>query len=835
MASRSTTSRNLLRIAAIFAALIVFPTPFAAGDDPRFIAGLRERRLFTLAEDFCRDRLGDPSLNEIDRAELVVELVSTQALHSLHAPPAERAAIWKAVDDEVTAFSRRRPPSPRQVLVDVQGALAALAKAELARQEVDAGPVAPPALAAAQADLRAAIKQLQALREEAARLLRIRNRQPASDPAELSANDLLGVQQHLQFQLGRAWRSLGESFAVDSPDWISALQQAVAELKPLADSASEHPLAWQAMLDDVVCRRLLKDKGASDRLTSLRGANPPPRIQLAALGEGIRLAMATGDFELAEKWSEEGQKLAAISAEFDLARLELQLAKASDGAKRKDEPAARAAQEAAAKIAAEIHAKHGSLWSRRGQALLAAIAGSGPSNVDILAAAAAQHLRFGRLPEAIGAYDQAAAQAKSAGNNDRAFSFGWAAAAIEYQQQHWPAAQVRFLKLAADFAQHPQASEAHWNGATCAALIAKAKSPPLLDPYLALLEDHLVKWPSGGTADKARWWLGQSRQSQRRWSDAARAFAGISPDFAEYPVAIRRWGECVENQLQEDQAAAKLAADAPAKVIAELERRYVAGDGKLPVKWDAAQSEAAIAAARLRLRWMPNSAEETARQLGALVRASPEGPGSQAARRWLVVALAAAGKSDEAMLQLESLKEATPPEWLSILRQIAATSRAAPIASQKSLASVRLAIVARLQAGISMLSVAEQLIVRREKVDALLAVGRRAEGLAALETLAKSLPDDGALQQQLAEALDSAEDIASIEKSLAQWRLIVSRSPARSERWYQASLGVATSLYRLGKKSDSRQSIEILMARPPGLEKTPLKKDFLELLRKCSG
>ena len=74
---------------AVVAALALAMTAFAGGAEPRealFLAGLRERELFDLAERHCTDRLLDPELTEIDRADLTVELVRTMAAHAMSRP-----------------------------------------------------------------------------------------------------------------------------------------------------------------------------------------------------------------------------------------------------------------------------------------------------------------------------------------------------------------------------------------------------------------------------------------------------------------------------------------------------------------------------------------------------------------------------------------------------------------------------------------------------------------------------------------------------------------------------------------------------------------------------
>ena len=63
----------------------------AQSRDQQLIAGLRDRRLFELAESFCRQKLAAPNLDDAAKTELTVELLRTYALHAIHEAPAERA------------------------------------------------------------------------------------------------------------------------------------------------------------------------------------------------------------------------------------------------------------------------------------------------------------------------------------------------------------------------------------------------------------------------------------------------------------------------------------------------------------------------------------------------------------------------------------------------------------------------------------------------------------------------------------------------------------------------------------------------------------------------
>ncbi len=72
-----------------------------------------------------------------------------------------------------------------------------------------------------------------------------------------------------------------------------------------------------------------------------------------------------------------------------------------------------------------------------------------------------------------------------------------------------------------------------------------------------------------------------------------------------------------------------------------------------------------------------------------------------------------------------------------------------------------------------------------------------------------------------------------MEKALAQWRIVAQGSRPQTERWFKAKYEVANLSYRLGDKQQAAQLIKYLQVTPPGLDATPLKRQFLELLEKC--
>ena len=125
-----------LALGAVVAWVLAGSAAFdAADDDTRFLEGLRERRLFRLAETFCRQRLADQHLSPVGRTTWTTELIRCCAGQALHAAPEARDPWWRAARETAAEFLRQQPPPPRSELVRAQDALTLVTRGELLRQE----------------------------------------------------------------------------------------------------------------------------------------------------------------------------------------------------------------------------------------------------------------------------------------------------------------------------------------------------------------------------------------------------------------------------------------------------------------------------------------------------------------------------------------------------------------------------------------------------------------------------------------------------------------------------------------------------------------------------
>ena len=168
----------------LFIGVLVVTDVLAATQDAAFVAGLRERRLYDLAEEYGSERWRREDLSERERAELAIQLALVFTEQAQAAPPESRDALWAKADGACAALIDGWPNNPRRRIVEVQRALVSLARGEQARESRN--------LAAALDHLRVATRGLSAVadgvgRELVERRLRPRGKLP---PDDLSVQEL---------------------------------------------------------------------------------------------------------------------------------------------------------------------------------------------------------------------------------------------------------------------------------------------------------------------------------------------------------------------------------------------------------------------------------------------------------------------------------------------------------------------------------------------------------------------------------------------------------------------------------------------------------------------
>ena len=809
----------------------------AQSADAVFLAGLRERRLFELAERHCLDRLADKQVDEPLRTELVVEHIRTLASWAVHAPAAERDELWRKARQVAAEAARGSPPSPRLVLVQIQDALTPLAEGELARQEFEAGALSSERLEPSRRLLREASDLLDAIDKQLTAEIPLRRRE-TPPRGELSAEALSSLQQQVRRELARACRNRALLFAAESDDRLALLLQAAETLQTaLRQLPADDPLARWVQLDLAECqRRLARYDQAGQLLAGLDAEGIEPAVRLRALAETIRLAVDQNHTTAIEGLIERGRSLGTSDAELDFAAFEGYLALARAAGQAKDPAGARRYQDQAAETAKLLDAAHGAYWGRRADQLLVKSLppGAGVVNAALLSRAADTLYLQRQFTRAIAAYDDAAAQARTAGDLDASFQLSYKAALVEQSRKDHAAASRRFRTLGKSLATHPEAPAAHLAAAWHAAQRVR-DDPAAAADYESILREHLAAWPSHESASQARLWLGRLLASQSRPQDAASVYALVPRSSEHHAEAIAGLASALHEHLAALAAAGQATGEAAARAALQLSE-VIAKPGAEPAEWTDADRTAALAAAELMLAYLPERAADAQRLLEQALERSPAASQAwlSAAQCQLVVALASQpGKHDEARSVLGSIGDGSAQELMAVVSGLSAVADRLPAEKRPKIAEIQLAAADLLAPHRPALSREDRQALDRLHAQALAAAGRREEAIAAYKALAAANPDEAAIQEGYAELLLAGDDRPSLAAALAQWRAIAARSRPRTDRWYRAKYSVAKAQLKLGDAAGAETLLRYMLQSPPGLAGSEWQAQYEQLLEEC--
>lgn len=844
-----------LRKAVLASALVAIASllPQAAlwaDSDGQFLDGMRQRRLFSLVEAHCRERLRDNSLTEAQRADLTTELIRGHAYHAINLPGSRRALQWEKAHEVADDFLRRHASSPRAMLVRIQKGLTHLAHGELLRQELEADAGRAGTRDLALQELRQAAKQLEAIDEDIARELpRLNGREPAE--GELTYGELFSLQNNLRFQLARVYRNRALCYAKGSADRIDALSRSIEQhqslLRRLPD---EDPLRWDVELERIACERGLDHLDAArQKLIGLQSEPMPENVVLRARTEALRLELAAGRPERALGIARLGREVNGRAyPDLDFAILETYNAFA-DSAKSKKEAAQW--RDKSVELQRVIEQLHGPYWGRRATLLVVrSAAESGDvDNLEVLVKLAEEAWRKQNFDDAVRAFEQAGVQAKQIGEDQQAFVLHYKAALVEQERKHYSEAALRLRRLATGMKTHSQASQAHLLAAWDAAQLVR-NDEAALPEYVELLEEHLATWPNERPADTARQWLAMLREHEQAWNEAVDIYLETSPASDLFTEAVKRAGNCALRQLEQLKASSE-PIEAQAEVFAErLEELIYDEQEQLPQGWDGAKRSAALSASKLRLQYANKGHAKASEYLQSALDGSPDADQSwkSAVSSLLVVALAGQrGRSDEARKVLEQIAGGSPAELFQMTLALSPIRDASQSTSKVDIARLQLKAIDLLAGKALQFDPAQQQRLAHIRAEALGATGNRKEAADAYKQLAAANPNNGPIQTEYGDLLLSGNDKSSLEDALRQWRVIGNRSKPRSDRWYQSKYNIALAQYNLSKllrpkapdraneyRDRSAQMLRFLKDTPPGWEQSRLKADFERLLQLCS-
>ncbi|MBN2580529.1 MAG: hypothetical protein JXB10_16205 [Pirellulales bacterium] len=867
-----------------FLTSVIFLTGLSAAGsaesvDARFLEGLRERGLYQLAEAYCKEQLGRDDLSEVRRAELTIEMSRAITEQAVGAAPAERGPLWRKALGALDEFLEKHPASPRRILVKFQKALTFLTRGELARQEAELSGTNAGLWEEARTQLREAIGQLQGLAEEAEEKLREMNASTQrgtvpfslrdnwdSPQNSLSAAQWDSLQKSIHYELSRALRNQALCYPAESPDRANSLTQALKLLDPLSRTEADNRLTWRSRIDRITCYRLLQDyESARAALEQFQRQKPPPEFARRGEAEAVRLALAQKDVPRALKLFKEasGDRKGTVpfslrenwdspqSPELELAGLEAYLAAWAAARQAGGDDQDKPWQQKADALLQRLGALYGPYWVRRGEMLVAGQVRAAPESGDLamLVHAAENAFRSGHLDDALAVYDRASALAGKEGNQDRAFELAYTAATIEHQRNRHEQAMDRYRRMSLAHLENPKAAEAHhlaiYHAGHVLAESANKGTVPFSqrenrdspqtgmspDDFVKLLQEHLQRWPNDPRNDDLRRRLGGVFELRRRWPEALAAYQAITPGDPRFQEAVDAAERCCQAWCEELRAAGKPTGDAAVKAAAWFEASILTPDGRLPERFSPAARAAALAAARIRLRYTNKGAERAENILAAALQNSSDADAAwkSAVQALMIYALAQQGKTAQAREVLTQMTGSSPAAWLEVLDGLRRVAEELPEGERKPLAELQLRAIEMAEGTFTPV---QRPSWERIRAQALADAGRTQEALAAHESLERQFPDDLGIVEAHAQLLLDRPDGGSQAKALTRWKTVAQKSKPGSPAWLRAQYALALIHYREGKKTEAARDIRIVELSYPELGGAELKRKYLELLRR---
>jgi hypothetical protein len=843
--ARSRATRRLRKrtaVALLIAALIAQPAraELSEPSEARYLAGLRERQLFALAESYCRRRLEQAYTVDRRRAELTVELSRTALEAALFTKPPEREARFSAALKVLSDEQQRKPNSAWKPLLLVQGGVVELVWGERLREEAQTLNSGDAALEKAREHLRAAAALFKQVDELAAAGAQDAARRQGAGAAgeQPSITEWASLRRQIDYQRARTQRNFGESYPGGSPDRLSALEQAVELLEALSRAELTDAITWQARLDEATCRRLLGDLNKSELvLNLLDGQSPPTEIADRARAQRIRNRIVARKLEDAQQYfkPQDTEPDGAADPEVRLAETEWLVASARAADEAKNAQAAADFRERAAAMARLIAERHTPYFARRAETLLATSIGASPSAVHddgALAKAAESFYRQGNIDKALELYDQIFTQATAAKQADVAFNAAFTAAALEQQRSRFATAADRFEKLAVALPDHARAGEASllaaFNlGQSLAGVTDVAAATAGIERYAVLLKAHIARRPTDRTTPQARLWLAKVHLQRREPREVVSLLRGVSASdlLAEQIVAV------LQQAGDAELAAGKTAADRAA--IAEV---YAAAlDGVRATSDAAAPSPVARlalrAAARLRLIYGEAGFATAAESLSQLLKATDlPADERRALLAWLALAEAGAGRLESAKQHAAAIDGSLTAEALPVVAKLDALAARAAVDQRDALATLVLRFVELLQPHQAELPAAWIAQVAPAEARALSHLGRIAEARKVWDALAAQRPRDAVVQEGYAAFLLTQSDRESLTRAVERWRLLERATREASPEWYRARLGTAQAYAKLGDSARAREIVELTAALHPDLGGPELRRRFEALV-----
>ena len=775
--------------------------------EKQFVAGLRARQLFDIAEFYCIESLQHDGITTTDQAALTVELMQSRASKALIAAADQKEAAWQSVWQTQFDFESTFRNHPKTILITIQTALSRLSYAASIQQELSAEMISPDRVEASRETM---IDQLRQSRRAFEQVEREIDRMLPEQRAKSSSGDSLSVDQlsimrsNVRYQLAKC--NLQTAYGYDTDDTInrtSIMTDVLQRLSEVQNSVSpQQRIWWLAKITQIECLRLMgRNVEGLKVLNGLPKEDRPADLASAILEQRLLLAVVRADVVWAEKHLKQSadQRLWNQSPQMDIAQMQAAVMLSNN--ERSDANRQRWLDRAA-EIVRDIETRHGAYWSRRAGLSLIEMTGSS-SHLEVRRPSAGQREIL----------IQTAQRATRSGNGEDALR-AWSRAieltppGIDRQRL-----QINASKILEGLKRNREAARMLLSGATeepaseiAAAMHLRgcwnmAQTDASAD-LIASLGQHLQQWPEKSTAQQAAIWLAAefSRQSDfdRAISTLTHVQLPISTDiigqlrttfyliqkqFINDPDRVKQLALRIVDHLQQNTANITDANTAELLTITSAEIALLSG----------CLSSADVGKIVQRHETRFPVDRESGLQLYASV---------------LKVLLNQDLPAATGILKTIKPSEPDCRKLMSIVKAQTKLSDSLDTNQSKITNEYLLAIVEQAQS--RPLSIQQTTAWKFEQAKLLRATKKYKRSLSLLTQLAQQFRNDAAIQLEYARVLTESGERDS--DALKAWRVLTQKLEPKTEEWYEAKFNIGKALADAGDRDEAKKLLRYVKA-----------------------
>lgn len=827
----------------------------ANADDSEYLARyfreLRDRRLFSLAEGYCLERLANDELPQDERTTYVLELSRTLAQHAKFSVGAEQTALWKQAEVVIDDLLTQQPEHPKRLLLSVQRAFIAASRGEHLRWQAELFPEDD-------AQLKAAVQSL----SESARTLAAMQRtlsQQVSGRTErdkgISQFELRRLEQNTRYRLCTVLLDQAKLLPPRNPDRIGGLIDAEQFLRQLSGGVISEALTLNSRLLYAECFRLQGETGkARTSIKKLQGEKLPPAFDERIAAESARLFLDDGKpLEANRELIEFYDRYKVLSGESYYLKTQI-LAKLWEQSLAANEAdLADAWWKQLQAHTAECEKLVGGYWGQRCKYQLDFVVEARKYGPELARTIRAAKNAFAadKTDRAIEKYGEAAQAAMTLGRSKFATELAFTRASILLQASRFEEAGREFRHIFDRFPTSEEAPRSHLLAAYCLGKRYDAdQTTENREAYSSALEQHRELFPNESTAGEAAWMLARLEERRRQTTKALTYYLAVPADHRRGPDAQVSSARCYEhilNRLVElNRSTTQWRADAKTRLGAVATRMPNEPDNVTD-----SQAEFLVRLARIHLGdERPNYAVVDgllSRVVGTFgrIRKAKEFAGTDLETRWLllmqsanplrVVSLAGQGHQREAQALVQTLADSSTKEVFDVLDGLELASQNSPDVIRRKIGEVRLDAVQSLQSRTNKLSAAERLRLQRCHADALLATSQPKAAVRVYESLLDASPRDRKLMRQVAELLATINTPDAWKKSRDLWRKLESFEKSGSRPWLEIRWEVARASFEAGDVDSAKKAVKLTMVLYSDLGGDDLKAKYEKLKTRIEG